>query len=152
MKDFFKKIFLYHYKTNQKLLEAMELASEENSEELLDIFSHSINAHQLWNARIMGRKGLGVFQRHEWHHCEAWNKQNYFDTVDIIEAMKLEDTIDYTNSQGMKCQNSIEDILFHISNHFSHHRGQLVRVMREAGIKPPVTDYIFYKRPDGYSQ
>lgn len=146
MKDFFKDIFLYHYKTNQNLLEAMELHSTEVSVELLDIFSHSINAHQIWNARILGRKGLGVFQRHELHHCKAWNKQNYFDTVDIIESHKLDQTVAYENSQGEPFKNTIGEILFHVSNHFSHHRGPLVLVMRKEGMEPPVTDYIFYKR------
>lgn len=146
MKDFFKDIFLYHYKTNEQLLKTLEIHPAELPGEMLDIFSHSINAHQLWNARIMGRKGLGVFQRHELHHCKAWNKQNYFDTIDIIESHNLDQAVAYKNSQGEPYSNTIEQILFHISNHFSHHRGQLVQLMRKSGMELPVTDYIFYKR------
>ena len=146
MKEFLKDIFLYHFKTNEQLLNTMEIYSNGPSEEMLDIFSHSINAHQIWNARIMGRKGLGVFQRHELQHCKAWDKQNYFDTVDIIEAHQLEESIQYENTKGASYENTVEEILFHIANHFSHHRGQLVQLMRKAGMNPPVTDYIFYKR------
>jgi uncharacterized damage-inducible protein DinB len=149
MKDFFKDIFLFHYKTNQQLLEAMEHSVAEKTEEMLDIFSHSINAHQIWNARILERKGLGVFQRHEIHHCQAWNKQNYFDSVDIIESRDLDETIFYENSRADSYSNTIGEILFHISNHFSHHRGQLAQIMRKAGMAPPITDYIYYKRGQG---
>jgi uncharacterized damage-inducible protein DinB len=40
-----------------------------------------------------------------------------------------------------------EDIILHVINHASYHRGQLVTMARSLGaINPPRTDFIYYKR------
>ncbi len=42
---------------------------------------------------------------------------------------------------------SIEDILLHVCNHATYHRGQLITLGRQQGLnKPPRTDYIYYIR------
>jgi uncharacterized damage-inducible protein DinB len=46
----------------------------------------------------------------------------------------------------MEYINSIQQILFHVANHFSHHKGQIISDLRQSGIDPIVIDYIFYKR------
>ncbi|MCH8545596.1 MAG: DinB family protein [Cryomorphaceae bacterium] len=41
----------------------------------------------------------------------------------------------------------IEDILLHVCNHATYHRGQLITLGRQVGLsKPPRTDYIYYIR------
>lgn len=42
----------------------------------------------------------------------------------------------------------IQQILFHIANHFTHHRGQIISDLRQNGIEPRISDYIFYKRSE----
>ena len=37
-------------------------------------------------------------------------------------------------------------MLFHFVNHSTYHRGQIASNLKEHGIEPLVTDYIFYKR------
>ncbi|MEM1003550.1 MAG: DinB family protein, partial [Bacteroidota bacterium] len=54
--------------------------------------------------------------------------------------------IDYVNSKGNAYGNELKDILFHIINHATHHRGQILVDMRNHKMEPPVLDYIFYKR------
>ncbi|NNG11293.1 MAG: damage-inducible protein DinB, partial [Arenibacter sp.] len=41
---------------------------------------------------------------------------------------------------------TITDMLFHIINHSTHHRGQISVDLRNNAIEPPVLDYAFYKR------
>ena len=113
---------------------------------MIPLFSHSINAHQIWNARITGKEELGVHQVHSLHKCARLDNENYLDTLKILEERELEDHIAYSNSKGVKFNNSIRDVLFHIANHFSHHKGQIISDLRQSGIEPIVTDYIFYKR------
>jgi uncharacterized damage-inducible protein DinB len=55
-------------------------------------------------------------------------------------------TIAYKNTRGESFENSVRDILFHINNHSTHHRAQIAARIREAGITPPTSDYIFYRR------
>jgi uncharacterized damage-inducible protein DinB len=42
--------------------------------------------------------------------------------------------------------NTIKDILFHIINHSTNHRGQIAVDFRNNGLEPLVLDYVFYKR------
>lgn len=42
--------------------------------------------------------------------------------------------------------NTIGDILFHIVNHSTYHRGQIASDFRESDIEPLNTDYIMFKR------
>ncbi|MCF8317339.1 MAG: hypothetical protein K9I02_01220 [Haliscomenobacter sp.] len=58
--------------------------------------------------------------------------------------MKL--IINYSNSKGQLFSNSIQDMLFHIINHSTYHRGQVATEFKRQGLEPLVTDYIFFKR------
>lgn len=54
--------------------------------------------------------------------------------------------IGYKTSKGDAFQNTVKDILFHIINHSTYHRGQIAANCKEYGIEPLMSDYIFYKR------
>ena len=48
--------------------------------------------------------------------------------------------------KGNLFENKIDDILFHIINHSTYHRGQIMMLFRESGLEPIFSDYIFHKR------
>lgn len=146
MEEFFKDIFEYHNHFNQKLIE--QLIENQNSlpERTIPLFSHSINAQQIWNARITNKEKLGVHAEHTLEECKRIDNQNYNETLEILKEHELNENTIYTNSQGEKFNNTIQQIFFHISNHFSHHKGQIISDLRQSGSNPIVTDYIFYKR------
>lgn len=146
MKPFFKSIFDYHHYFNQKLIELFLEHSGSISKRTIPLFSHCLNAHQIWNARILKTDSFGVHQLHALKNCKDIDKTNYVDTLKIIDTFDFEETINYTNSKGDNFENTVQDILFHIANHFTHHKGQLISDLRQQEIEPPVTDYIFYKR------
>jgi len=50
--------------------------------------------------------------------------------------------VDYTNSQGERWSNTIEDILTHVVLHGTYHRGQIATIVRQSGETPAYTDYI----------
>jgi uncharacterized damage-inducible protein DinB len=52
----------------------------------------------------------------------------------------------YTNSQGVPFSTPLWQIVLHLVNHSTMHRGQVVTMMRQAGMKPPLTDLIAYYR------
>ncbi len=146
MKEFFKDIFEYHNHFNQKLIEQLIDNESELSERIIPLLSHSINAQQIWNARIMEKEKLGVHQVHTLEKCKGIDNENYRKTLEILDKRELDETIIYMNSKGTEFNNSIQQILFHVANHFSHHKGQIISDLRQSGIDPIVTDYIFYKR------
>jgi uncharacterized damage-inducible protein DinB len=146
MKDFFKDIFEYHHLFNQKLIVQLTEFENEIPQRTIPLFSHTINAHQIWNARITGKEQLGVHQAHSLQECIRIDNENYLEVLIILDDRELEERIAYKNSKGMEFSNSIQQIFYHVANHFSHHKGQIISDLRQSGIDPIVTDYIFYKR------
>ncbi|MBL7865765.1 MAG: damage-inducible protein DinB, partial [Cyclobacteriaceae bacterium] len=60
--------------------------------------------------------------------------------------VQFEKVVQYTNTKGQSFSNTVRDILFHVANHTTHHRGQIISDFRQSGIQPLVTDFIFYIR------
>jgi len=147
MSSFFNDLFAYHQEANQRILQHLTEQTTEIPEKVLALFSHILNAHQMWNNRITAASPLvGVWQMHSWEQAQQLHRENYQQTLQILQTQNLDAIIHYTNSQGKAFQNQVRDILFHIVNHGSYHRGQIATLLRQAQIEPIVTDYIFYKR------
>ncbi|KOY88139.1 damage-inducible protein DinB [bacterium 336/3] len=147
MKAFFKEIFEYHHYFNQKLVEEIEKNKDVLPENTYRLFCHILNAHHIWNARIVGVVPLfAVQQVHLVQELRSIDVTNYESTSKILDVEDLEKVIDYKTSKGEPFSNTIRDILFHIANHSTHHKAQIASQMRQNGITPIITDYIFYKR------
>ena len=146
MKEFFKDIFEYHNYFNQKLIEQIIENEKVLPKRTIPLLCHSINAQQIWNARITKKEKLAVHQIHSLDESIRIDNENYQETLRVLDGHKLDEIITYKNSKGKEFNNSIQQILFHVANHFSHHKGQIISDLRQVGINPIVTDYIFYKR------
>lgn len=146
MKKFFQEIIEFHHDMNQLILQIFKENEKQITPAIYALISHSINAHQIWNARILQEETFGVYDIHTLEVCREMDEDNYQTTLKIIDTYDLEQTVIYQNSKGQAFQNTVGEILFHISNHFSHHRGQLMSLLKKQGIQPPMTDFIFYKR------
>lgn len=147
MKAFFKDIFEYHHHMNLKLIELLLKNSEKVSEKCIFWFSHSMNAHQIWNARILKTNPtVGVNDVHAIATCKTMIEENHLNTLKIIDQFDFSDNVDYHTSKGAPFSNTVQEILFQIANHYTHHRGQIMADLRQSGIEPFMSDYIFYKR------
>ncbi|MEP2669415.1 MAG: DinB family protein [Cyclobacteriaceae bacterium] len=146
MKEFFADVFEYHHHFNQKVADLLMENKDNISERTVPLFSHCMNAHQIWNSRIMGTASYAVHQIHTLPQCKAIDRDNYANTLKILNELELDKTIEYKTSKGDAFSNTLSEIFFHISNHSTHHKGQIISDLRQSGIEPPVTDYIFYKR------
>ncbi|MBL7852012.1 MAG: damage-inducible protein DinB [Cyclobacteriaceae bacterium] len=146
MTSLFKDIFTYHHHFNQKLIEEFRMHGANLPDRSFPLFCHMLNAHQIWNARILKVEEYGVQQQHALEQCALIDETNYTTTLNILETIDPESVITYRTSKGQPFSNSVRDILFHAANHTTHHRGQIISDFRQAGIPPLVTDYIFYLR------
>lgn len=147
MKTFFNELFDYNFYCNKQLIETCN-AIETVSEKTKELFSHLLNAHHLWNARINGKEAeFDVWQIHEvkdWADIHYENQRASFEITS--NADDFEKRIDYENSEGRLFTNTLQDLLFHIINHSTHHRGQIATDFRTNGLEPKPLDYAFYKR------
>lgn len=147
MEAFFRDAFEYTYHFNDKVLGLMIESETIFPEKSLQLINHTLNAHQIWNARIeQNIYDVQVWQTRPQDILKRVNIENYEKTLNILDNFDLDKRIAYTTSKGEQFENSIQEILFHIVNHSTYHRGQIASDCKQHGIAPLVTDYIFYKR------
>lgn len=147
MKAFFQEILEYSHYCNQRLAAAFSEQQGSASKKAIMLFSHLLNAHHIWNNRVVGTVSLyGVWDLQPVHKMKWMDDDNFRGTLFILENYSLDRTIYYQNSQGHGFNNKVRDILFHIINHSTYHRAQIAADFRENAIEPIITDYIFYKR------
>ncbi len=58
----------------------------------------------------------------------------------------LTHVVSYKTSQGTPHQTPVWQIVLHVVNHATLHRGQVMAMLRRLGVPPPPTDLIFYYR------
>lgn len=147
MEQFFKELLEYGHHSNQKLANAFKDNQGKVSEKSMKLYSHILNAHQIWNNRIEPKQtAFGVWETHAPQEGNHLDKTNYEHSLLILGKHDLHDIITYTNSKGQTFSNNIRDILFHIINHSTYHRGQIAIEFKQNGLGPLISDYIFYKR------
>ena len=114
----------------------------------LKLFSHILNAHHIWNARITGRTPeFKVWQEHDIQVLGDIHYENQRNSFQIISSTEdFEKRIDYDDTDGRLLTDTIKDILFHIINHSTNHRGQIVMDFKANGLDPLASDYIHYNR------
>ncbi len=147
MKAFFQDTLEYTHRCNQQLIEVLDKNPETYADKISLLASHTLNAHHVWNHRIFGVvPALSVWQHLDIDNLQLINSENFEHSKEILHEKELTKHINYTNSKGQNFTNSISEIFFHIINHSTYHRGQLMNLLKIKGVEPIVTDYIFYKR------
>ena len=66
--------------------------------------------------------------------------------IDNYPNDNFEEVINYTNTKGNKYNSCVLDIITHVINHGTYHRGQIALLMRQSELNPVVTDYIVHQR------
>lgn len=146
MIPFFKELFEYTHHFNQKLADLFAGIADKIPERSLKLSSHILNAHMIWNCRIEGiQPPYAVWDVHPLPDHKNIDKTNYGRTSRILDGVDLNAVVSY-NTRGQDFKNSVRDILFHVVNHSTYHRGQIAADLRQNGIDPLVTDFTFYKR------
>ena len=147
MNAFFKELFEYNHHFNQKLISVFEENPNKISEKPVKLINHILNAHQIWNNRVEFKQTLfGVWDFHNTSDLKNIDKSNYEQTLQILNKFDLNESVNYTNSKEQAFGNSIRDILFHIINHSTYHKAQIVTELKNQDLIPLNTDYIFFKR------
>jgi uncharacterized damage-inducible protein DinB len=146
MKEKLIDLFEYTYHFNKEMITVISENLEKVDEKTISLINHTLNAQQVWNSRVLGEKSFEVWQINPFKNLHEINHQNFQKSIEIIENSDLDQRIEYQNSRGAKFENSVFEILFQAINHSTYHRGQINSLLKQNGIDPVLTDYIFYKR------
>lgn len=146
MKEKLIDLFEYTYHFNQEMIKVISENLEKVDEKTISLINHTLNAQQIWNSRVLGEASFEVWQMNSFENLQEINHQNFKKSIQIVESSDVDQRIEYQNSKGTKFENSIFEMLFQAINHSTYHRGQINSLLKQNGIAPILTDYIFYKR------
>jgi uncharacterized damage-inducible protein DinB len=149
MKQYLIDYFKFNDWANRKLINAIKELPDK--EKCLYYFSHLITCHNKWiNVFLKEWEDKGtpwfgdIYPPEElesrWSACiNKW--------LNFLESKTEEDiekpAIFESYQTKKKYEISIRKIAFQLNCHSIHHRGQMVMIIRDMGITPPGTDYIY---------
>ena len=157
--EHFSRLFQYQHWANKKIL---ELISDHQDPKSLEILSHNLGAELIWlqrigkvefsekakqvleNAKLIMNGGSLSFDEIEFAVYELEKVWGLFFT-NIFED-SLTEIVHYKNLKGDQLSNRLSDILTHVVNHSSYHRGQISMNLKAKGLKTIPNDFIVFAR------
>lgn len=146
MKEKLIDLFEYTFHFNSEMIRVIGENIEKVDKKTISLINHILNAQQIWNSRILGEKTFEVWQINPFEMLEEINQHNFEKSIEIINNFDPDRKINYQNSRGTNFENTVFEMLFQAINHSTYHRGQINSLLKQNGIDPILTDYIFYKR------
>jgi uncharacterized damage-inducible protein DinB len=115
-----------------------------------DTLAHIMLAEWLWLERWLGRSPAFPVSdfadlaaiRARWQKNEA--DLNAF--IQKLSAADLDRVVEYKNTKGNVFSNPMWQMLQHLVNHGTYHRGQITTMLRQLGASPSTTDLIAFFR------
>ncbi|MFC0187441.1 DinB family protein [Fictibacillus aquaticus] len=153
MEKTIQHLFAYHVWGTEKMLRHLEDKAEGfYNLEITSVFpsikavvDHVLEVDDLWFSRMIGRTAGVILTESPKEAREKFSVLHeeitaYLNSVDPLE------NITYKTSQGETFQNSVEELITHLVNHGTYHRGNLSAMLRQQGIPGGSTDYIYFLR------
>lgn len=117
----------------------------------LQVMAHSQIARSVWLARLQGRTEKVADWFPVWTIAEIRAKASDLDRswgafLGALSDADLARPVRYASSEGVAYESSTGDIITHVYNHSTYHRGQVARLVTEAGGKRASTDFISMTR------
>ncbi|MEO8097996.1 MAG: DinB family protein [Acidobacteriota bacterium] len=110
--------------------------------------SHIHFADRIWYARLVD-PAEPVHKEVDFPTLETlWPRiqQKWETWTQSISQADLNRVIGYRNSESKSHSSQVSQVVLHVVNHATLHRGQVVGMIRQLGIRPPATDFLFYTR------
>lgn len=151
MKSYLERLYRYNQWANQGLLKHLK-AFDSVSDDIKMRLSHVVAAEEIWYNRIqpLGFDLFEVFEIQPWEvlgpRLDA-SAQRWIGLVD--QTNDFDQVIHYKNLTGKAFQTGLNDIMIHVANHGTYHRGQIATLLRQQGLEPINTDFITYSREHG---
>lgn len=122
---------------------------------VLETLAHILKADWIWLSRWKGASPTGwpaewpledlASVASHWRRVAAERKA----WLATLTEADLDRDIDYRNTQGEPFRSRLGEMLRHVVNHASYHRGQVTNQIRAAGGQPVATDLIRWARERG---
>ncbi len=148
MRDHFLRLVRYHRWATLLVAEEVLATAVGLPAQSYATLEHLANADAIWWSRLAGAPAPSLSAKHAPPELNALLRQSCERLIDLVQSPTFDyrAMCRYTKVGGQSFAEPVGDILTHVVNHGTHHRGQLVAQLRAAGVAPPETDYIKWVR------
>src|SRR5688572_29093035 len=161
MKELLVQFASYHLWANELLLEAiLQLPAEKQNQTLPSSFPtlyktvlHMWDAESVWWQRLKLQERVVWQSEHFTGDMKELSAQllqqnrQWLDWVNSSGDHQLQHVFKYQNTKRESFKQPVFQMLLHLFNHGTYHRGQLVTMLRQLGEeKIPQTDFIVWSR------
>ena len=154
-------LYEYNYWANHRLLEVVEtLPGEQFAKDLgsshggiQGTLVHTMGAEEIWLKRWKGESPGSFYSAQDFPTFDGLSNNWEMVEMEVMgfcHTLKTDDdikkTISYKNLKGESFSQPLWQLMQHLVNHSTYHRGQIVTMLRQLGIKPIGTDLVMYFR------
>ncbi len=161
MKEHLLNYTNYNLRSNKRICDFLQTLSDEQlNKEIASSFPsvkktmfHIWDAQVIWLHRLLGtsltsfpsKNFNGTFEEAVKGLLES--SQQLIDSVENSGEDVLQTSLTYKNIAGEEYKSKVCDIIQHVVNHGTYHRGQIITMLRQLGFaKLFSTDYIAFSR------
>lgn len=150
LKRHFQEQFAYDRWANARVIDAIEALPDGDARaEGFRLTSHQIRATTRWIERVVDQEATSIdkvddaaaLRERAEANAEAWAA-----LVDARTAADFPKDVTYRSMDGTEHHTELRAVIAHVLNHATHHRAQVVRHIRLAGLAPPETGLIVFDR------
>ncbi|HWA47079.1 MAG TPA: DinB family protein [Dongiaceae bacterium] len=160
MKANFRRLAAYNRWANQTLYEAAgQLSAASFAAPRVGFFpslsktlNHILVGDTVWMGRLEGTGAPGITALDQTLHAtfaplaqaRAAMDERIVRFADGLTDERLGETLSYRSMAGTPNQAAIDQVLTHVFNHQTHHRGQAHAMLSSTEVTPPVLDLIYF--------
>lgn len=161
--DDIKLLFAYNAWATERVFAAIDPLPEEQYRQevkcshgsLHGTLTHLVAAEKIWLSRLVGKPETTLLQPNNVESRAAM--KNLWESVarqmakflSTLSDKKLKESFTITTTEGKKYTHTYQQVLQHVVNHSTYHRGQITTLLRLDGAQPTSTDLILFYRQMG---
>jgi len=153
-----KTLFDYNRWANALMLDTVaRLTPEQLTKDLAtshhsvhETLTHTLAAEWIWLMRCRGVSPKALLDPNDFPGLDALKRrwaeveQGQRELIDDLSDERLDGLIAYTNTRGEHWEYPLGQILQHVFNHSTYHRGQVTAMLRQLGAEVVTTDFLVY--------
>lgn len=159
--DDLKMLYNYNYWAHHRLLDVVKTSSPDQFTKDLGsshggiqgTLVHTMGAEEIWLARWKGSSPANFYSADQFPTFDSlyqhWGKVES-EMLSFVNGLHTENDvvrkITYRDLKGNQYTQVLWHLMQHLANHSTYHRGQVVTMLRQVGIKPVATDLVAYYR------
>lgn len=149
MRKYFFDLFEYNNWANDRIILKLHEVNNDIRNKPIKILSHIISVQDSWLEIVKDTNRYNIFLWDEYSIQEIEvlslkSHKNWIKFISKLSGKDFESTCKFKNSSGEVKSITYQDILQHVVNHSTYHRGQINQILRTNKIEPVKIDFIYY--------